>query len=142
MPTAKTFCASNRRRRRIARYGFARTTLADVARQAKLSQGIVSFYFESKEELLIATLRHMVEAYEAFSAAAAKRACPAPAARLEALVAADFDPAMASRKQVTVWYAFWGETRWRKESSTSAPRSATYQARARAGPAGDRCRRR
>ena len=43
----------------IAKYGFARTTLADVARQAKLSQGIVSFYFESKEELLIATLRHM-----------------------------------------------------------------------------------
>jgi TetR/AcrR family transcriptional repressor of bet genes len=126
----------------IARYGFARTTLADVARQAKLSQGIVSFYFESKEELLIATLRHMVEAYEAFSAAAVARAGQSPAARLEALVAADFDPAMASRKQVTVWYAFWGETRWRKEFLDLCTRwSATYQERARAGPAGDRCRR-
>jgi TetR/AcrR family transcriptional regulator, transcriptional repressor of bet genes len=117
----------------IARYGFARTTLADVARQAKLSQGIVSFYFESKEELLVATLRHMVEAYEAFSAAAAKRAGQSPAARLEALVAADFDPAMASRKQVTVWYAFWGETRWRKEFLDLCTRwSATYQERTRA----------
>jgi TetR/AcrR family transcriptional repressor of bet genes len=117
----------------IAKFGFARTTLADVARQAKLSQGIVSFYFESKEELLIATLRHMVEAYEAFSAAAAKRAGQSPAARLEALVAADFDPAMASRKQVTVWYAFWGETRWRKEFLDLCTRwSATYQERTRA----------
>src|SRR5262249_30603321 len=83
----------------IAKYGFARTTLADVARQAKLSQGIVSFYFASKKELLIATLRHMVAEYEAFSAEAVRRAGPAPAVQLEALVAADFDPAIASRKQ-------------------------------------------
>jgi TetR/AcrR family transcriptional repressor of bet genes len=117
----------------IARYGFARTTLADVARQAKLSQGIVSFYFESKEDLLIATLRHMVEAYEAFSDAAVRRAGPAPAARLAAMVAADFDPAMASRKQVTVWYAFWGETRWRKEFLDLCTRwAAAYQDRTRA----------
>jgi TetR/AcrR family transcriptional repressor of bet genes len=117
----------------IAKYGFARTTLADVARQAKLSQGIVSFYFDSKEALLIATLRHMVEAYEAFSAAAVARAGQSPAARLEALVAADFDPAMASRKQVTVWYAFWGETRWRKEFLDLCTRwAADYQERTRA----------
>lgn len=99
----------------IARYGFARTTLADVARQARLSHGIVNFYFETKQELLIATLRHMVEEYEAFSAAAVRQAGPDPAARLDAMVAADFDPEIASRKMVTVWYAFWGETRWRKD---------------------------
>jgi TetR/AcrR family transcriptional repressor of bet genes len=99
----------------IARYGFARTTLADVARQAKLSQGIVSFYFASKQDLLLATLRHMIAEYEAFSDAAVRRAGPSPAARLDAMVAADFDPAVAGRRQVTVWYAFWGETRWRKE---------------------------
>ncbi len=117
----------------IARYGFARTTLADVARQAKLSQGIVSFYFASKEELLVATLRHMVETYEAFSAAAVARAGQSPAARLAAMVAADFDPAMASRKQVTVWYAFWGETRWRKEFLDLCTRwAADYQERTRA----------
>ena len=117
----------------IARYGFARTTLADVARQAKLSQGIVSFYFASKEDLLIATLRHMVAEYEAFSAAAVRRVGPAPAAQLEALVAADFDPAIASRKRVTVWYAFWGETRWRKEFLDLCTRwAASYQDRTRA----------
>lgn len=102
----------------IARNGFARTTLADVARQAGVSHGIVNFYFTTKQELLITTLRHMVEEYEAFSAAAIRRAGPDPAARLDAMVAADFDPAISSRKMVTVWYAFWGETRWRKDFLT------------------------
>jgi TetR/AcrR family transcriptional repressor of bet genes len=117
----------------IAKYGFARTTLADVARQAKLSQGIVSFYFDSKEELLIATLRHMVGEYEAFSEAAMRRAGQVPARQLDAMVVADFDPAIASRKQVTVWYAFWGETRWRKEFLDLCTRwAASYQDRTRA----------
>lgn len=97
----------------IAKLGFAETTLADVAKQAGLSQGIVNFYFKSKQDLLTATLRHMVEDYYQRSAAAVRRAGPSPAARLDAMVAADFDPVIASRKNVTVWYAFWGETRWR-----------------------------
>ena len=45
----------------IARRGFADTTLAHVADGAKLSRGIVNFYFRSKEELLVdrATLSKM-----------------------------------------------------------------------------------
>lgn len=114
----------------IARLGFARTTLTDVARQAGLSHGIVNFYFRSKQQLLLASLAHMVEEYEAFSAAAVRGAGPDPAARLDALVAADFDPALASRKMVTVWYAFWGETRWRKDFlALCRRRSDTYQRR-------------
>jgi TetR/AcrR family transcriptional repressor of bet genes len=117
----------------IARYGFARTTLADVARRAKVSQGIVSFYFRSKQELLLATLRHMVREYEAYSDGAVRRAGPSPAARLDAMVAADFDPAVASRKHVTVWYAFWGETRWRQDFLDLCTRWAgEYQERTRA----------
>jgi TetR/AcrR family transcriptional repressor of bet genes len=112
----------------IARHGFARTTLADVTRRARLSHGIVNFYFRSKRELLIATLRHMVGEYEAYSAAAAERAGADPAARLDAMLAADFDPAIASRKMVTVWYAFWGETRWRKDFLALCTRwSEAYQ---------------
>jgi len=112
----------------IARYGFARTTLADVARHAGLSHGIVNFYFRSKQALLIATLTHMVEEYEAFSAAAMRCAAPDPAAQLGAMVAADFDPAISSRKMVTVWYAFWGETRWRKDFLALCTRwSEAYQ---------------
>jgi TetR/AcrR family transcriptional repressor of bet genes len=99
----------------IAKRGFADTTLAHVADKAGLSRGIVNFYFKSKEELLTETLRYMAGEYEAFWTAAAERAGPDPAARLLATVDADFDPAITSRKRVTVWYAFWGEARWRPE---------------------------
>ncbi len=99
----------------LARYGFAEFTLAQVARTARLSQGIVNFYFRSKEALLIETLRFMAAEYEQFWTGALRRAGPEPADKLAAMIAADFDPVIASRKKVTVWYAFWGEARWRPE---------------------------
>ncbi len=99
----------------LARYGFAEFTLAQVARTAHLSQGIVNFYFRSKEALLVETLKYMAAEYEQFWTAALRRAGPHPADKLAAMIAADFDPVMTSRKKVTVWYAFWGEARWRPE---------------------------
>jgi TetR/AcrR family transcriptional repressor of bet genes len=99
----------------IAKRGFAETTLAHVADGAKLSRGIVNFYFHSKEELLVETLRHMAREYEAFWKTAVTKAGPAPADKLDAMIEADFHPTAVSRKHVTVWYAFWGEARWRPE---------------------------
>ena len=99
----------------LARYGFAEFTLAQVARTARLSQGIVNFYFRSKEALLVETLKFMAAEYEQFWTAALRKAGPRPADKLAAMIAADFDPVMTNRKKVTVWYAFWGEARWRPE---------------------------
>lgn len=99
----------------LARHGFAQFTLAQVAKSARLSQGIVNFYFRSKEALLIETLKFMAAEYEQFWTAALRKAGPRPADKLAAIIAADFDPVMTSRKKVTVWYAFWGEARWRPE---------------------------
>jgi len=99
----------------IAKRGFAGITLAEVADAAGLSAGIVNFYFKTKEELLVETLRHMAQQYQAHWTTALGRAASDPAARLAAMVDADFDPQIASRKGVTVWYAFWGEARWRPE---------------------------
>src|SRR5258707_9874934 len=99
----------------LARHGFAEFTLAQVAKSARLSQGIVNFYFRSKEALLIETLKFMAAEYEQFWTTALRKAGPRPADKLAAIIAADFDPVMTSRKKVTVWYAFWGEARWRPE---------------------------
>ncbi|MGH7185094.1 MAG: TetR family transcriptional regulator C-terminal domain-containing protein, partial [Pseudomonadota bacterium] len=57
--------------------------------------------------------RHMAQQYQAHWTAALGRAASDPAARLAAMVDADFDPQIASRKGVTVWYAFWGEAKSR-----------------------------
>jgi AcrR family transcriptional regulator len=45
----------------IARKGMSSTTLGDVAREAGLSQGIVNLHFESKDNLLNETLRHLAD---------------------------------------------------------------------------------
>jgi TetR/AcrR family transcriptional repressor of bet genes len=99
----------------IARKGFSELTLADVAETAKLSTGIVNFYFKSKDALLAATLAHMVGEYQRYWRANVDAAGPSPAAKLTAMLEGDFQRLVANRKTVTVWYAFWGEARWRPD---------------------------
>lgn len=97
----------------IAKRGFAETTLADVASGAGLSRGIVNFHFESKEQLLIETLRFVSEEYRQNWQKALARAGGSAIERLLALINADFEPAVCNRKKVAVWYAFWGEAKSR-----------------------------
>lgn len=99
----------------IAAHGFSDLTLADVAKAAGLSVGIVNFYFKSKDQLLIETLRHLVEDYIKQTNENIRTAGSSAAAQVEAAIDSDFHRAVANRKKVTVWYAFWGETRWRPE---------------------------
>ena len=99
----------------IAARGFAELTLADVAKAAGLSVGIVNFYFRSKDVLLIETLRHMVADYIQQTNENIRNAGTSATAQVEAMIDSDFHRTIANRKRVTVWYAFWGETRWRPE---------------------------
>lgn len=102
----------------LAKRGYAETTMADIADGAGLSRGIVNFHFESKEKLLVATLQFLADEYAGHWEAALAKAGPGPAARLKALVAADFDRRVCTRRKIAAWCAFWGE-------ATSRP---TYQA--------------
>jgi len=102
----------------IARAGFSDLTLAQVAESARLSTGIVNFYFKSKDALLAATLEHMVGEYERYWRANVAAAGPGAAEKLVAMLEGDFGRLVANRKTVTVWYAFWGETRWRPDFMT------------------------
>jgi TetR/AcrR family transcriptional repressor of bet genes len=102
----------------IARKGFSEFTLAEVAATAKLSTGIVNFYFKSKDALLNATLQNMVDEYRKRWRASVEAAPPSPAAKITAMLEGDFERLVSSRKAVTVWYAFWGETRWRPDFMT------------------------
>lgn len=96
-------------RRSILKHGLAKTTLATVAEEAGLSQGVAVFYFQSKGGLLIETLRDLYAGYEAHWQAALESAGPDPAARLDAVVAADFDEAACGPAVLPLWFAFWGE---------------------------------
>ncbi len=97
----------------IARKGYARTTLTDVARHAGLSHGLVNFHFETKEGLLGETLSYLAEEYRRNWTAALEASGPAPAQRLDAILRADFNPEICTPSRLAAWCAFWGEAQSR-----------------------------
>jgi len=97
----------------IAKRGFSDTTMADVAKGAKLSHGIVNFHFKSKDQLLVETLRTVTEEYRGVWTRAVAKAGPGVAEKLAALYLADLDPAVCTRKKLAVWHAFYGEAKSR-----------------------------
>ena len=95
----------------IARKGLGSTTLADVAMEAGLSQGIVNLHFNSKDNLLAETLRFLAEDYDAQFMKAIEQAAADAASKLQALMEMDMSPSICDRKKLSVWFAFWGEVK-------------------------------
>lgn len=95
--------------RSIEHNGLAKTTLATVANEAGLSQGVAVFYYKSKNGLLSAALEHLYQQYENHWREALAAAGPSPRDRLVALVEADFAEEICNRATLSIWFAFWGE---------------------------------
>lgn len=93
----------------LARRGYARMTLAEVADQAGLSHGLVNFHFQSKELLLSQTLAYLSEEYRANWTGALEAAGDAPDRQLDALIRADFAPRICTPQRLAAWCSFWGE---------------------------------
>jgi len=92
----------------IAAVGFNATTIAEIARRAEVSTGLVSFHFGDKDGLLEATLRHLARDL-ASSAAAHMRAATTPRERVQAVIDTNLGPNQFERRIGTVWLAFWGQ---------------------------------
>ena len=97
----------------IDQLGLSQTTLASIARKAGVSQGILVFHFQSKERLLEATLQYLSNEYSKNWQSAILEAPGAPLRQLKSLVRAVFNPAICNRKKISIWYAYWGESRSR-----------------------------
>jgi AcrR family transcriptional regulator len=97
----------------MARKGYSGTTMFDVAKAAGLSSGIVNFHFETKEKLLVETLKYLADEYRANWHKALKSAGGDPAAQLSALLFADFNPDVCSPRKLAAWCAFWAEAQSR-----------------------------
>ena len=83
---------------------------------AKMSPGIVRFYFDSKAAMLVASLQFLAAEFEEQRAGAGREASSPPRSpALELLVDLYLDPDIASPRKVSVWYAFWGEASSRQE---------------------------
>ncbi len=93
----------------IARLGYSRATMSEVARAAGLSHGLVNFHFASKENLLSETLLHLAEEYRQNWTGAVEAAGADAPAQLHAMLSADFNPAVCTPARLSAWCAFWGE---------------------------------
>lgn len=97
----------------LALRGYARTTLTEVAQTAGLSHGLVNFHFETKEKLLSETLLYIAEEYRQNWLTYLEAAAKTPAAQLDAMLRADFNPAICTPQRLSAWCSFWGEAQSR-----------------------------
>ncbi|MEM7268926.1 MAG: TetR family transcriptional regulator C-terminal domain-containing protein [Pseudomonadota bacterium] len=97
----------------ISKRGFSDTTLKHVTEKAKLSHGVVNYHFDSKEALYDATLGFLAqEHYDLWSGSLREAGCD-PAHQLAAIIDADFDKKVCTHKKLAVWFAFWGQAKYR-----------------------------
>ena len=92
----------------ISGHGFSNITLAKIAGLAGLTAGTVNFYFESKQSLLLATLRCVAEEFETVVEEAVGGQEEATA-RLTALIDVSLSDELMTFDKVAVWYAFMSE---------------------------------
>ena len=125
--TAKNFASRNRKNQSefrkhqlieatmdcIDKLGLSQTTLARIAERAGISQGNVVFHFQNKEALLDQTLRHLDAEYKANWQQALAASAADPFSQLRALIESSFTAKICNRRKISVWFAFWGESRSR-----------------------------
>jgi AcrR family transcriptional regulator len=91
----------------IARHGRAGCTVGRVAREAKLSQGLMNFHFKSMDLLLAAAFDHLADEFDVIWRARVAKAGEAPWERLAAMIEAYFAPEVFSSEKLAVWFSFW-----------------------------------
>ena len=96
-------------------HGPSRTTVEKVVALADMSPGIVRFYFDSKDAMLLASLAYLAAEFEERVMVPVAQLRETPVAALERLVDLYLDPDIASPRKVSVWYSFWGEASSRQE---------------------------
>lgn len=93
----------------LARAGYAGLTMKRLAREARLSQGVLHYYFKDKRAILAAAALRVSADLDRRVAAEA-RGVRGARGRLRALVRACLDVAARDREFWTVFIEFWGES--------------------------------
>lgn len=97
----------------LAAKGYAALTVADVAKRAGLSPGIVIFHFNTKDQLLAETLRFLAIEYRNHWATRMQEGGTSPAEQLKAMLLSDFETEVFTSERLAAWIAFWGEAQGR-----------------------------
>ena len=95
----------------VDQVGMADASIAYIARLAGVSNGIISHYFNDKNGLLEATMRHLMQALS--DAVGARRRAlreDSPRAHLKAMIDGNFDDSQVSGPAMKTWLAFWASS--------------------------------
>jgi betaine-aldehyde dehydrogenase len=92
----------------LADVGYVGTTLAQIARRANISPGLVAHYFGDKDGLLEAAFRALARVIAVRMRAALARAAT-PRERVQAVIDTNLAPEEFDRRTGTAWLAFWGQ---------------------------------
>ncbi|MFH7807857.1 transcriptional regulator BetI [Acinetobacter sp. BSP-153] len=92
----------------IHEVGLSNTTIAQIAKKAQLSTGIVSHYFGDKQGLIHSCMRQMLNVLaETTASYKAKVVQPNPEHLLKAIIDANFDISQVNNTAMRVWLDFW-----------------------------------
>ena len=94
----------------IHEHGFANATVARIAAQAGISAGMVHHYFKDKDELLFATMRHLLAELRADAVERLSRT-NGPTGRIRAIIDACFGDAQFDERVFSAWLALYGNAR-------------------------------
>jgi TetR/AcrR family transcriptional repressor of bet genes len=94
--------------REISDRGSLDVTMAQIAARAGVSSALAHHYFGAKEDLILATMRHLLAELGA-DAAASLRLADGPRARLTAVIRASFAPKQFHRATISAWLTFYAK---------------------------------
>ena len=92
----------------VDQVGMSDASIAMIARLAGVSNGIIAHYFQDKNGLLEATMRHLMKALN--KAVRTRREAlvdESPRAHLKAIIAGNFDDSQVNGPAMKSWLAFW-----------------------------------
>jgi TetR/AcrR family transcriptional regulator, transcriptional repressor of bet genes len=92
----------------ISRYGFADATISRISKEAGVSTGIIHHYFGSKDDLLEATMRTLLQQLRQDVVERLAQAAT-PEDRLYAIINGNFANNQFDRSVIVAWLAFWAQ---------------------------------
>lgn len=92
----------------ISERGSLDVTMAQIASRAGVSSALAHHYFGHKEDLILATMRHLLTEFGA-SVVALLRGADNPRARLSGIIAGCFGPEQFQQATISAWLTFYAK---------------------------------
>ncbi len=109
----------------LARNGVGGFTVAEIAAEAGISNGLIGHYFPTKDALLVATYQAEADRLLEATRAALDGKAECPDWRLKALLESAFCPEIFNQETVATWLALWGQVR--TNTALNAAHKAIYE---------------